>query len=279
MLLPYYIASMNIEHAYLDATGEYKPFEGICLVDTFELAEPSQQSLFTAENTARVERQKKSPIFVIVGNPPYNMQQVNENDQNRNRTYEVMDKRVRDTYTAASSAALRNKLSDPYVKAFRFAADRIGGNGVVCFVSNDGFIDQVAFDGMRKYLSEEFTSIYVFDLGGNVRKNPKISGTTHNVFGIKVGVAITLLVKNSQSKHGEDRIAYCDVPTDWTRQQKYAHLDELGSIKNVHWQYISPDGRSSWLTDGEQSEFQKFIILGDKQAKGIRERICDLSIV
>src|SRR5438270_832042 len=117
MLLPYYIASMNIEHAYLDATGEYKPFEGICLVDTFELAEQSQPSLFTPENTARVERQKKAPIFVIIGNPPYNAGQLNENDNNKNRKYPTMDQRVNETYAKASNATNKNALSDPYVKA------------------------------------------------------------------------------------------------------------------------------------------------------------------
>ncbi len=198
MLLPYYIASMNIEHEFFEKIGEYKPFEGICLVDTFELAEPHQAELFTTKNTERVERQKKSPIFVILGNPPYNAKQIDQNDNNKNRKYPTMDKRVSETYASDSSATNRNVLSDPYVKAFRWASDRIGDEGIVAFVSNNGFLDGFAFDGMREHLTEDFNAIYVLDLGGNVRKNPKLSGTTHNVFGIQVGVSISLLVRKGK---------------------------------------------------------------------------------
>ena len=180
MLLPYYIASMNIEHEYYERTGEYKPFEGICLVDTFELAEDKQLSLmFTQENTERVEKLRKTKLFVIIGNPPYNTAQVNENDNNKNRKYKSMDGRVAETYSAASRATLRSKLSDPYVKAIRWASDKIleNGEGIVAFVSNNGFIENNAFDGMRKHLGKDFGLIYIFDLGGNVRRNPRISGT------------------------------------------------------------------------------------------------------
>ena len=193
MLLPYYIASMNIEHDFYEATGYYQPFEGLCLVDAFELVEDQQLALFTAENTARVERQKETDMFVIIGNPPYNVGQVNENDNNKNRQYETMDMRVAKTYAKDSKATLKNKLSDPYVKAIRWASDRIGEEGVVAFVTNNGFLDGVAFDGMRKHLVGDFDVIYVLDLSGNVCKNPKLSGTTHNVFGIQVGVSINFL--------------------------------------------------------------------------------------
>lgn len=199
MLLPYYIAAMNIEHEYFDMTGQYEPFPGLCLVDTFDLAEGPQLSLFAPENTERVQRQQAADITVILGNPPYNAWQINENDNNKNRSYPVVDKRVSQTYAAASSATLNNALSDPYVKAFRWASDRIGEEGIVAFVTNGSFIDGIAFDGMRKCLDEEFDRVYVLDLGGNVRKNPKLSGTTHNVFGIQVGVAITFLVRKRKS--------------------------------------------------------------------------------
>jgi predicted helicase len=155
MLLPYYIASMNIEHAYMERVSEYRPFEGICLVDTFDLAEPQkiQVAFMTEGNSERILKQKKAPIRVIIGNPPYNMGQVDENDQNKNRKYRHLDKRVQETYTADSKATLRNKLSDPYVKAFRLASDRIRHNGgVVAYVTNNSFVDQIAFDGMRKNL-------------------------------------------------------------------------------------------------------------------------------
>jgi predicted helicase len=184
MLLPYYIASMNIEHEYLELAGSYKPFEGICLVDTFELAEEQQLSLFTPENTARVERQRQSPIFVIIGNPPYNTAQVNENDNNKNRRYEEIDARVSATYAKDSKATLLNKLGDPYVKAIRWASDRIQreGEGIVAFVTNSSFTVKNSFDGMRKNLEKDFDAIYVLDLGGNVKENPNLSGTKHNVY-------------------------------------------------------------------------------------------------
>src|SRR5438128_1479953 len=195
MLLPYYVASMNIEHQFYESTGTYEAFPGICLVDTFELAEDKQISFFTTENTARVERQKRAPIRVIVGNPPYNAWQLNENDNNKNRKYKVMDRRVAGTYAKVSKATNKNALSDPYVKAIRWASDRIGDEGIVAFVSNNSFVDNLAFDGMRKHLAQDFDEIYLLDLGGNVRKNPKLSGTTHNVFGIQVGVSVNLFIR------------------------------------------------------------------------------------
>ncbi|MGQ9904930.1 MAG: N-6 DNA methylase, partial [Anaerolineae bacterium] len=150
MLLPYYIASMNIERAYYDAMGSYEPFRGVCLVDTFELYEGRQLGLpgFGGENVARVETQKRQDIFIVLGNPPYNAGQVHENDNNKNRTYPLLDARVRQTYSQASRATLVNKLSDPYVKAFRWASDRIGQEGMVAFVTNNSFLDGIAFDGM-----------------------------------------------------------------------------------------------------------------------------------
>lgn len=161
MLLPYYVASMNIEHEYLERTGEYKAFPGICLVDTFELAEPEQSKLsfMSEENTARVKRQKAAPIFVIVGNPPYNAGQVDENDNNKNRRYPAVDSAVARTYMRDSVATLKNSLSDPYVKAFRWASDRLGKDGVIAFVTNGSFIDDLSFDGMRKHLVEDFMRI------------------------------------------------------------------------------------------------------------------------
>jgi len=195
MLLPYYIASMNIEHEFFEATGKYESFDGICLVDTFELAEAKQISFFSTENTARVERQKRAPIRVVIGNPPYNAWQLNENDNNKNRKYKVMGRRVAETYAKDSKATNKNALSDPYVKAFRWASDRIGDEGIVAFVSNNSFIESLAFDGMRQNIEKDFDEVYVLDLGGNVRKNPKLSGTTHNVFGIQVGVSVNILVR------------------------------------------------------------------------------------
>jgi predicted helicase len=202
MLLPYYVASMNIEHEYFERTKSYEPFAGICLVDTFELMEGAQSALsfMTPENTQRVERQKRSPITVVIGNPPYNAWQLNENDNNKNRKYKVMDKRVAETYAKDSKATNKNALSDPYIKAIRWASDRIGAEGIVAFVTNNSFVDNLAFDGVRQNLARDFDEVYVFDMGGNVRKNPKLSGTTHNVFGIQVGVSINIFVRKGKAE-------------------------------------------------------------------------------
>ena len=147
MLLPYYIASMNIEHEFYEATGTYRPFGGICLVDTFELVEEDKPYLpyFTEENAERVQKQKEMPMFVVIGNPPYNIGQINENDNNKNRKYETMDGQVAKTYGKDSAATNKNALADPYVKAIRWASDRIGDEGVVAFVTNNGFLNGVAF--------------------------------------------------------------------------------------------------------------------------------------
>ena len=267
MLLPYYIASMNIEHEYYDATGVYEPFAGICLVDTFELAEDRQLPLFAPENTQRVESQRKTPMFVVIGNPPYNMGQVNENDNNQNRKYETMDKRVQDTYVKDSKATLRNKLSDPYVKAIRWASDRIGEEGIVALVTNNSFLDAIAFDGMRKHLADDFDAIYVVDLGGNVKKNPRLSGTTHNVFGIQVGVSINLLVKINGKANYQARMHYARVDEFWRKEEKYRHLDVKEQFGNIEWQSIAPDSRNTWLTEGLHAEFETFVPMGSKTAK------------
>ena len=257
MLLPYYIASMNIEHAYFDRTGEYRPFSGICLVDTFELAEADQGKLsfMTAENADRVKRQKDSPIFVIVGNPPYNAWQINENDNNKNRKYKTIDKRVADTYAHDSRAQNTNALRDPYIKAIRWASDRIGLEGIIAFVTNSGFLESIGADGMRKHLTQDFDTIYVLDLGGNVRRNPKLSGTTHNVFGIQPGVSINLLIKRPCSGSRSCTLNYSRVDEYWKREQKYQYLDQLKSLAHVPWRALAPDERSNWLTEGLLEEF------------------------
>jgi predicted helicase len=271
MLLPYYIASMNIEHAYMERVGEYGSFEGICLVDTFELSEFGQQSFaFSDSNTARVLKQKKAPIFVVIGNPPYNMGQENENDQNKNRKYKHWDNRIKDTYTKDSSATLRNKLSDPYVKAFRWASDRIRNGGIIAYVTNNSYIDQIAFDGMRHHLARDFSKLYILDLNGNVRQNPKLSGTTHNVFGIQVGVAISLLIKQPNHK-GKGIILHAAMPEDWKRGQKYQQLDSWKTVGGLKWKTLKPNAKKTWLTAGERADYKNLIPLSDKAAKGTEE--------
>ena len=269
MLLPYYIASLNIEQEYFQRTGTYLPFDGIALADTFELLEQQQTEFFTQENTERVERQKAADMFVVIGNPPYNVGQVNENDNNKNRKHKAMDKRIVETYAADSTAQLKNKLYDPYVKAFSWASKRLGKEGIVAFVTNNGFLDGTAFDGMRKHLAADFDAIYILDLNGNVRKNPKLSGTTHNVFGIQVGVSINFFIKRDTIKTDLKlpEIFYARVDEFWRKEEKYRYLDSKLHYQNINWQKIMPDGRHTWLTEGLHAEFDTFLPIGSKAAK------------
>ena len=169
MLLPYYIASLNIEHAYYELMGEYLPFEGLCFTDTLALAEGEQLAMFAQANAERTQREQDAPITVILGNPPYNVGQKNENENNKNLRYKVVDKRIGETYAKASKASNKTKLSDAYVKFFRWATDRLQErDGIICFVSNNGFLHGIGADGMRKVLADEFTTIYHLDCGGNV---------------------------------------------------------------------------------------------------------------
>ena len=265
MLLPYYIASLNIEHAYYELTGSYEPFEGLCFVDTLDLAEGSQHSLgfMTQKNAERVERQRRTPITVVIGNPPYNMGQVNENDNNKNRKYDVVDKRIQETYAASSKATLKNKLYDPYVKFFRWATDRLQGrDGIVCYVSNNSFIDQQAFDGMQNHLLRDFTDIYHVDLHGNVRNNTKLSGTTHNVFGIKVGVGITICVRRGAAE--THRLRYFRVPELWRKEAKLGWLSHMGDLSGVSW-VVSPPCK--WLEPESADEYKRLTPLGSKESK------------
>ena len=271
MLLPYYIASMNIEHEFYEATGDYQPFEGICLVDTFDLAENRQLPLFAPDNTRRVEAQKDTSMFVVIGNPPYNVGQVNENDNNKNREYPTMATRVAETYAKDSTASNKNALADPYVKAIQWAADRIGEEGVVAFVTNNSFLDGVAFDGMRKHLADDFDAIYILDLSGNVRKNPKLSGTTHNVFGIQVGVSINFFIKRRDNANSQAEIFYARVDEFWRKEDKYRYLDSKQHCRNIEWKPVKPDRRYTWLTEGLHSEFETFIPMGTQKAKRARD--------
>ena len=178
-----------------------------------------------------------------------------------------MDARVKDTYGKDSTATLKNKLSDPYVKAIRWASDRIGAEGVVAFVTNNSFLDGVAFDGMRKHLSDDFDVIYILDLSGNVRKNPKLSGTTHNVFGIQVGVSINFFIKKRENTNSQAEIFYARVEEFWRKEDKYRYLDSKEHYRNIEWKPIIPDQRYTWLTEGLHPEFETFIPIGTKEAK------------
>jgi len=266
LLMPYYIAALNIERAYYDLVGRYEPFEGLCFVDTLNIAKLSQQrlELFSEENTQRVRRQHAAPITVIVGNPPYNAWQRDENENNKNRRYPDLDKRIRETYARDSRATLKNSLYDPYVRFFRWATDRLETrDGIVAFVTNNSFVDGYAHDGMRQHLLQDFTHVYHLDLGGNARKagrGQKVS----NVFDIRVGVGITLAVRRQAS--GARQLFYYALPETGNKRDKLAFL-QAHTVRNVTWQELTPDARGDWLRAPETDAFESLLPLGDKERK------------
>jgi predicted helicase len=273
-ILPYYVANLNIEATYAAMTGEYLEFKNLCFVDTLDNVAGlrkyagHQHELFGAtseENVERIKRQNRRKISVIIGNPPYNANQLNENENNKNREYPDIDKRIKDTYIAASTAQ-KTKLYDMYARFFRWASDRVDENGIVAFVSNRSYIDTRTFDGFRAVLAREFGEVWVLDLGGDVRANPKLSGTKHNVFGIQTGVAISFLVKRARTQGC--RIFYARRPEMETAEEKLAYLGsaKLGSIA---FEEIRPDAHHNWINLSE-SDFASLIPLVSKAAKAAK---------
>jgi predicted helicase len=272
MLLPYYIACLNIEHLYFELTGEYLPFPGICLVDTFELVEDRQMGMFTSDNTDRVQRQKDAPIYVVIGNPPYNAGQVNENDNNKNRKYPAIDKRVEETYSKDSTATLRNALADPYVKAFRMASDRVlqRGEGIVCYVTNNGFLDGIAFDGMRKHLRRDFDTIWLYDLRGNARTSGELRRKEKgNVFNdaIRVGVAITMMERQRAHEGSGASLQLQrlgDYLESWQKQQAVIESVDFSQMSMTS---IDPADNEGWLGIEMADDWDEMVPMGSKEGK------------
>ena len=283
LLMPYYIASMNIEHEFYVATKQYQPFDNLCLVDTFDLTTERQLSMFAPENTRRVEQQKQTEMFVVIGNPPYNARQMDENDANRNRKYPELDRHIQETYAQASKATNKTSLYDPYVKAILWALDRIDGKGIVAFVTNHNFITGQAFDGMRKHLADACDAIYLLDLGGNVRKG---HAGDSNVFDIQVGVSINLFVKTNENKDTAEnltsevaepaRIFYNGETAEMPKEGTFDFLEACEHIGNVNWDSIQPDARYTWLTEGLREDFETFIPIGNKQMKAKKGEVSDV---
>ncbi|MGA8277742.1 MAG: type ISP restriction/modification enzyme, partial [Rhodanobacteraceae bacterium] len=214
------------------------------------------------ENIERIKRQNRRKISIVIGNPPYNANQANENDNNKNREYPDIDSRIKETYIKASTAQ-KTKLYDMYARFFRWASDRIAENGVVAFISNRSFIDSRTFDGFRAVITQEFNEIHVVDLGGDVRANPKLSGTKHNVFGIQTGVAIGFLVK--RAKTPGCRIFYSRRPELETAEEKLSWLGKakLGALERSE---ILPDAKHNWLNLTD-NDFDSLIPVASKTAK------------
>jgi predicted helicase len=276
VLLAYYIAAINIEetfHSLRKADGHdvYVPFEGIVLTDTFQLYEPRGELAEHAfpENNQRVKRQKDAPIRVVIANPPYSAGQRSENDANKNLTYPGLDARIEATYVAGTEATSRTRVYDSYIRAIRWASDRVKDRGVVGFVTNGSFIDGNAMDGLRGCLATEFTSLYVFNLRGNQRTSGEVSRQEGGkIFGSgsRASVAITLMVKNP-AKSGPCDLRYHDIGEYLSREQKLEIIRGFGSIAGTPWVRITPNKNNDWTSQRDES-FDAFIPLGDKDAKG-----------
>lgn len=261
VLLSYYIAAINIEAVFDEINGDepYAPFEGIVLTDTFESTETEDtlDDSFFGTNDKRLKRQQEKPITAIIGNPPYSIGQNSQNDNNQNISYPRLDKRLAETYVSKSNAGLTKGLYDSYVKAFRWASDRLTNQGVIGFVTNGGYLNSNSTDGLRAGLYEDFNHLYIFNLRGNalglgeIRK--KEGG---NVFGAgtRTSVAISILVKDGSDNH---ELHYHDIGDYLSRKEKLAIISEFGDVSQLDWGKIIPDENNDWLNQRDPN-YQKY---------------------
>jgi len=268
VLLAYYIASVNIETAYHAATGEYRPFGGMVLTDTFQMTERGDlvDKIVLPENNARAERQLAQPIQVIIGNLPYSVGQRSENDNNKNLAYPTLDGRIRATYAAQSGAKLVQSLYDSYVRAIRWASDRIEDRGIVAFVTNGSFLDTNSMDGLRKCLTDEYSQLYIVNLRGNARtqgeERRKEGGSVFGS-GSRTPVAISIMVKDP-AHTGPCELYYYDIGDYLNREEKLDRLEAVGSIDGIDWQTITPNAEGDWINQRDPS-FRNFLPLGNKR--------------
>ena len=276
MLLAYYVAAVNIEMTYnslrVEAAKrdgkpepEYVPFNGIALADTFQVHEDDDTldlEIFK-ENNERIERQKSAPIQVIVGNPPYSVGQKSANDLNANLEYPTLDRRIQSTYAARSSADTKNKRSlyNSYFRAFRWATDRIGDQGVVAFVSNGGWLNANSGDGVRLSFADDFSDIYVYNLRGNSRNSgEQAKREGGNVFNVQVGICVTIAVKDTSQSGCQ--IHYYEVDDYASREEKLQQVSH-GALETIEWSRITANEYGDWLNH-RSLEFGMWPVIGDK---------------
>ena len=261
VLLSYYIAAINIEAVFDEINGDepYAPFEGIVLTDTFESTETEDtlDDSFFGTNDKRLKRQQEKPITAIIGNPPYSIGQNSQNDNNQNISYPRLDKRLAETYVSKSNAGLTKGLYDSYVKAFRWASDRLKNQGVIGFVTNGNYLNTNSADGLRAGLYEEFNHLYIFNLRGDQRtlgeqsrrEGGKIFGS-----GSRTPVAISILVKDGSDSH---ELHYHDIGDYLSQKEKLAIISEFGDVSQLDWGKIIPDENNDWLNQRDPN-YQKY---------------------
>ncbi len=261
-ILPYYIANLNIEFSYQEKMGHFVNYENICWMDTLDNVDffyENKQLNFFEENLLRIKNQNKKKISVIIGNPPYNANQQNENDNNKNKIYKRIDERIKETYVKKSNSQ-KTKVYDMYSKFYRWSSDRLKDEGIITFITNRSFIDSKTFDGFRKSIKKEFEYIYILDLHGDIRKNPTLDDA--NVFNILTGVAILFLIKKKKSH--TNFIKYFSL----NFEKKYEKFDFLKSnnIFEIPFESIIPDKNANWINIVE-NDFENHIPICNKETK------------
>ena len=271
VLLSYYIASINIEAVFDEVNGPergYEPFEGIVLTDTFESTERENSFMdeLLGENNKRLKKQQEQPITAIISNPPYSAGQKNANDDNQNIRYEKLEESIQKTYANNSKANLSKGTYDSYVKAFRWATDRLTGKGVIGFVTNGSFLDNKSTDGLRASLYQDFNHLYIFNLRGNARTSgEQRRKEKDNVFGqgTRTTITISILIKDGTDDH---EIHYHDIGDYLTRKAKLSTIKEFSSINGIDWNKITPDDNNDWINQRDPN-YQKYIsIVGDEES-------------
>ncbi|WP_193084452.1 DEAD/DEAH box helicase [Brevibacterium aurantiacum] len=267
MLLAYYIAAINIEATYHGlAGGDYAPFEGIVLTDTFQMSEDADTldtTLFTGNND-RVTRQLDTDITVIVGNPPYSAGQTSGNDNNANQSYPALDSSIRDTYAARSDSQLKNSLYDSYIRALRWGTDRIGDKGILAYVTNGGYIDSNSADGIRTTLTNDFDHLYIYNLRGNQRTAGELSRKEGGkVFGGGSRATVAIMIGVKDPTHtGDCVLHYRDIGDYLSREDKLATL-ESSELITMGWDTITPNKKGEWINQSAD-QFDTYPPIGDK---------------
>jgi predicted helicase len=274
MLLAYYIALINVEDTFGRLSGNFKPFEHAVLTDTFQMAEKRNNKFYNfkwnehdvfAKANAKAAEEDASNIQVIISNPPYSAGQGDANKNNANEKYQTLDTRIAETYRKGVEDFNVRSLYDSYVRAFRWATDRINENGIISFVSNGSYIDNLAFAGFRRSLLSEFQHVYVYNLRGNQRTQGELSKKEGGkVFGSgsRNTICIILLVKHKGRKN-DGYVHYCDIGDYLSKEEKLEKIKKQASLNGIQWQHIFPDKNNDWLNQKNDS-FSRFNLIGSK---------------